>query len=234
MKRAKQIFLSIMAAVLVITGSFGTTALADGRRPKKVSISKSSMKVIQGKEFEIKAKMTPRRSDDDYLRWQIISGKKYVKFEDNDRDGDDMDFVAVKPGKAKIRCYVVGKNKKKYGDVITVTVKKRPADYSLKKVGSSKKIEEVYDDFDLEVKKGHSIKNSELKWTIKDKSIVGFESRRRTGREVEFVAKKTGTTKITCTCTNKKAKTKKITYTVKVVADDDDDDYDYDDDYYYD
>lgn len=36
-----------------------------------------------------------------------------------------MDFIAVKPGKAKIRCYVQGKSKKKYGDTITVTVTKK-------------------------------------------------------------------------------------------------------------
>ena len=231
MKKIKRFLLPLMAAVLAMTSITGMTVRADGGKPRKLSIPKSTMKVMQGKEFKIKAKMTPRKSDDDYLRWQIVSGKKYVKFEDRDRDGDDMEFIAVKPGKAKIRCYVVGKNKKKYGDVITVTVKKRKADYSLKKVGSSTKYEEVYDDFDLEVKKGHSIKNSQLKWSIEDTSIVGFNSRRTTGDDVEFRAKKTGTTKITCTCTNNKAKTKQITYTIQVVPDDDfyDDDNDYDD-----
>lgn len=226
MKKAKKIFLSLLAAVLVTTGVTGLTVQADGGKPKKVSIPKSSMKVMQGKEFEIKAKMTPKRSDDNYLRWQIISGKQYVRFEDSDRDGDDMDFIAVKPGKAKIRCYVAGKNKKKYGDVITVTVQKRKADYSLNRVGGEVKYEEVYDDFDLEVKKGHSIKDSELTWSIEDTDIADFETNRKTGTEVEFRAKKIGTTKITCTCTNKNAKTKKITYTVKVVHDDDHYDYD--------
>lgn len=229
MKKTKRLLSSLMAVVLITTSLVSMTVQADGGKPRKVSIRKSTMKVMQGKEFKIKARMTPKRSDDDYLRWQIISGKKYVKFEDRDRDGDDMEFVAVKPGKAKIRCYVVGKNKKKYGDTITVTVKKRKADYSLKKVGSSTKYEEVYDDFDLEVKKGHSIKNSQLQWSIEDTSIADFNGR-NTGDEVEFIAKKIGITRITCTCTNSKAKTKKITYTVKIVHDDDY--YDDDDDYY--
>lgn len=33
-----------------------------------------------------------------------------------------MDFIAVKPGTAIIRCYVYGKNKERYGDTIKVTV----------------------------------------------------------------------------------------------------------------
>ncbi len=53
---------------------------------------------------------------------EIVSGKSHVRFEDSDRSGDDMDFVAVKPGTAKIRCYVYGKNKDRYGDTIKVSV----------------------------------------------------------------------------------------------------------------
>ena len=164
---------------------------------------------------------------------EIISGKKYVKFEDRDRTGDEMDFIAVKPGKAKIRCYVQGKSKKKYGDTITVTVTKKKSDYSLAKVGESVKYVEAWDDFDLEVKKGSSIKNSQLKWEISDTSIVSFAERKTTGTDVEFYAEKTGTVRVTCTCTSGKAKGKKVVYTVNVIADDDDyDDDDYDDDYY--
>lgn len=61
-------------------------------KPKKVSIAQSAKKVSQGKEFEIRAKVTPIDAEDDYIRWEIISGKKYVKFEDRDRTGDEMDF----------------------------------------------------------------------------------------------------------------------------------------------
>lgn len=145
-----------------------------------------------------------------------------------------MDFIAVKPGKAKIRCYVQGKSKKKYGDTITVTVTKKKSDYSLAKVGESVKYVEAWDDFDLEVKKGSSIKNSQLKWEISDTSIVSFAERKTTGTDVEFYAEKTGTVRVTCTCTSGKAKGKKVVYTVNVIADDDDDyeDDDYDDDYY--
>lgn len=61
-----------------------------------------------------------------------------------------MDFVAVKPGTAKIRCYVYGKNKDRYGDTIKVSVTEAKKDYSLRKSGASVKYEKVWDDFDLE------------------------------------------------------------------------------------
>ena len=100
-----------------------------------------------------------------------------------------MDFIAVKPGKAKIRCYVQGKSKKKYGDTITVTVTKKKSDYSLAKVGESVKYVEAWDDFDLEVKKGSSIKNSQLKWEISDASIVSFAERKQPERTLSLCGK---------------------------------------------
>lgn len=119
-----------------------------------------------------------------------------------------MDFIAVKPGTAKIRCYVYGKNKELYGDTINVSVTEAKKDYSLRKSGASVKYEEVWDDFDLEVKKGDSIKENQLKWKISDPDIVDFANRKKTGHEVDFYAKKCGTTKITCSYTNSKGEKK--------------------------
>lgn len=221
-KRMKQFMAALLIAALA-AGAGSIPAQAGGKgKPTKVSIAKSTKSVSQGKEFEIDAKVSPKNTEDDYIRWEIVSGKSYVKFEDSDRTGDDMEFVAVKPGKAKIRCYVKGKSKTKYGDTITVTVTKKKSDYSLKQVGKSVKYEEVRDDFDLEVKKGYSIKSSQLKWKISNTSILSFAEKKQTGTEVEFYAKKTGTAKVTCICTGGKAKGKKVVYTVKVVVDDDD------------
>lgn len=227
MKKTKQILIACMAIIIAVTG-FGSISVQAGNKvkPTKVSIAKSSMSVTVGKKFEINAKVSPKEADDDYLRWEIVSGKKYVKFIDKDLSDDEIELKALKTGKAKIRCYIKGKSKKKYGDTITVTVKKKSANYSLSRVGKATKVIELGDDFELKVKKGSSIKNSQLKWSISKSSIVGFDDRTKTGKEVEFKAKKLGTTKITCTCTNKKAKTKKITYTIKVVPEQDDDDDD--------
>ncbi len=239
MKRRFKFYAAFIMALLITSVLGAVPVLADtGIMPKKVMIKKSSMTVYQGKEFEIKARVTPVEADDDYLRWEIVSGEKYVRFDDDDRDDDEIELKAIKPGKAVVRCYITGKDKEKYGDVITVTVKKRKENYGLSKIGKTTKVVELYDDFDLEVKKGYSIQKKQLKWKIENPKIVGFEDRDRRGDEVEFVAKKIGTTKVTCICTNKNAKVKKITYTIKVVRDDDDDydyddyDYDYDDDDY--
>ena len=54
-----------------------------------------------------------------------------------------MDFVAVKPGTAKIRCYVYGKNKDRYWDTIKVSVTEAKKDYSRRKSGASVKYEKV-------------------------------------------------------------------------------------------
>ena len=58
------------------------------------------------------------------------------------------------------------KSKKKYGDTITVTVTKKKSDYSLAKVGESVKYVEAWDDFDLEVKKGSSMRCNRCTGTI--------------------------------------------------------------------
>ena len=211
---------ALLIAALILMNLNSISVYADGGRPDQVSCLNSSMQVQQGHKFEIKASVSPHYADDDYVRWEIISGKKCVSFEDSDRSGDDIDMIAKKPGTAKVRCYISGRNRKTSGDTVTIHVKKSSGDYSLRRDGSAHKYEEVHDDFDLEVKAGHSIKNSELTWHIKNTDIVTYNHDQKGGREIEFYAKKTGTTKITCTCTNKNATPKSITYTVHVVYDD--------------
>ncbi len=93
--------------------------------------------------------------------------------------------------------------------------------YTLKREDGRVKYEDIRDDFDLEVIAGRSIKNSELKWEIKNPKIVSFATKTKTGREVEFYAKKIGKTKVTCSYTNSDGETKSVTYVVNVVADDD-------------
>lgn len=47
----------------------------------------------------------------------------------------------------------IRENKDRYGDTIKVSVTEAKKDYSLRKSGASVKYEEVWDDFDLEVKR---------------------------------------------------------------------------------
>lgn len=220
-KKTKQLITTCLI-VAALTGTGTVSARADYYGiPDKVTLAQSKRSVAQGKKFEVKARTSPYEAEDDYICWEIVSGKASIKFEDSDRTGDDMDFIAVKPGTATIRCYIYGKDKDRYGDTIKVTVTSAKKDYSLKKSGSSVTYEEVWDDFDLEVKKGRSIKENQLTWKISNPDIVEFANWKKTGHEVEFFAKKCGTTKITCNYTNSKGDTKSVVYTVKVVADDD-------------
>ena len=83
MKRAAKQVLIVLLVVMAVIGTGNISAQADYNwKPKKVSIAQSAKKVSQGKEFEIRAKVTPIDAEDDYIRWEIISGKKYVKFEE--------------------------------------------------------------------------------------------------------------------------------------------------------
>ena len=80
MKRAAKQVLIVLLVVMAVIGTGNISAQADYNwKPKKVSIAQSAKKVSQGKEFEIRAKVTPIDAEDDYIRWEIISGKKYVK-----------------------------------------------------------------------------------------------------------------------------------------------------------
>lgn len=231
MKKTHRLFTTCIITLLIILCIGAVTASADNDViPQKVTISKSRISVYQGTKFELKAKMNPLNADDDYLRWKIVSGKKYVKFADNDHSDDEIELKAVKPGTAKIRCYIKGKSKSKYGDVITVTVRKKKGDYTFSRYGKKTRTVEVGDDFELKVKKGRSIKANQLKWEIADTSIVQFDDNDLTDNDVEFKARKTGTTTVTCICTNKNKKGKKITFKIKVVPETDMDDDDWDDD----
>lgn len=218
--------LLICATVLLLVGMFSMQALADSK-PHQVKMTVKKMTVYVGETFELKVKTTPVDADDDALKWSIVSGKKLVKFADADdeRDGDDMEFKALKAGKAKICCQIKGTNQKTYA---VITIKTAPkAKGTIKAVGSKVRTVEVGDDFELKVKKFSGVKNSHLKWYIKDKSIVAFEDDDITDDDVEFEARKVGTTKITC----KNRKTKKsISFTIHVINDIDDDDDDDDDD----
>lgn len=78
-------------------------------KPDRVTIAKASMTVAPGKEFEIKATMSPRNAEDEYLRWEILSGKDVIRFDN---------------------------------------------------------------DLELKVKKGSSIKEKQLKWTIANKKLL--------------------------------------------------------------
>ncbi len=215
-KKAKGFSMFLLLAV-TLAALFGTAAHAkeyDWVRPTSISaVGEKSLTMKAGEEKKLRVLMKPIYANDDFLRWKIVSGKKYVSFDDYDRNDDSIDIVAKKAGTAKVSCYINGKSSKK----VTFTIKVKKSSEKKRTIaakGSATRYEEVYDDFDLEVRKLAAVSNKYLKWTIADKKIVGFGSSRTKGPEAEFVAKKVGTTKITCTNTRTK---EKIVFTVKVV-----------------
>lgn len=182
----------------------------DDIKPKKIyAASKKTITVTAGDEFELKVRTSPGDADDDHLRWKIISGSKYVAFDDDDRDDDEAEMKAKKAGTAKVRCYIKGT--KKY---VTFTVKVKAGSQKIKAVGPKKIRVEVGDDFELKVKKYSGLNDRYLKWSIQNKRIVSFDDDDRTDDEVEFEARRTGTTKIYCK--NKKTK-QTITYNGTVI-----------------
>ncbi|MCD8010580.1 MAG: hypothetical protein LUF34_07320 [Lachnospiraceae bacterium] len=206
-------FLSSLALLtlfvtILIAGS--TQALAANKtKPTKLSATSKSITTYVGTEFDLKVKMTPTNANDNYLTWSVISGKSYVKIIDDDVNDDDIELKAVKAGTAKVRCRVRGTSIK-----CTFTIKVKAATNKITAKSATTQSVEVGDEFELEVNKYSGLKDRYLKWSIADTSIVRFEdSDEKTGDDVEFVAKKAGTTTITC----KNTKTsQKIKFTVTV------------------
>ncbi len=239
MKKVKRIkktngFSLLLLLIVTLVTLFGSVVRADYDdwiRPTDISaVGRKSLSMKVGEEKKLRVLMKPLYANDDFLRWKIVSGTKYVSFDDYDRNDDSIDIIAKKAGTAKVCCYINGKSNKKV--TFTIKVKKSSGKKTIAAKGSATKYEEIYDDFDLEVRKLAAVSNKYLKWTIADKEIIGFGSPLTKGSEVDFFAKKVGTTKITCTNTQTK---EKITFTVKVVNryedfDEDDDFWEYYDD----
>lgn len=209
MKRLKNIVILLLAVVLAV-GNMGTLAQAAGKtKPTGVKMTVSAKTVYVGDKFELKAKMTPAKAEDDYLCWSITGNAGIVKFTDKDLNDDEVELKALKAGSTKIECRIKGTDIAVY---TTVTVKKPT--YKFSRVGSASKTVTVGTEFELKVKKSGGLKDNDLKWSIKDTSILKFTDKDITDDEVELKAKKAGTT--TVTCTNLKTK-QTVTYTIKVV-----------------
>ena len=98
MKKKISIFLSL---VFILSAVFSQMTLAD-YDPKPTNIIRlnySSRTVNIGKKFELRAFAVPYDYEDEFLRW-TTSNRRVVAFEDSDRTGDEMDFVAKKSRKS--------------------------------------------------------------------------------------------------------------------------------------
>lgn len=202
---------AVVAMIAMMIGLLVMPVKADSNvKPKKITaVGKQTVTVYAGQEFELKVKMTPKNAEDDYLRWKILSGSKYIRFDDNDRNDDEIEMKALKVGTAKVRCYIKGTSKK-----VDFTIKVKKAQKKITVAVKTSRTVRVGHDFDLEVNKYAGLKDRYLKWSIGNKKIVRFDDDERVGDEVEFRAIKVG--KTTVTCTNTKTN-QKVTFSIKVV-----------------
>lgn len=197
MKIIKKITASVLTMSLAILAVTPTHADATGPKPRQIAAySSQSVTVNKGNEFELKVRLKPLNAEDDYLRWSIVSGRNIVKFTDSDLRDDEVDLRAIKTGTAKIRCKIVGTNKKVD---FTIKVKNATATGKLTCVGPKKRSVFVGEEFELEVKKSAGVRESDLRWSIDNPSIVGFEDdEHEADDETDFIARKKGTATITC------------------------------------
>ena len=212
-KQIRRSIFSLLTAVVLLTGiSVSTTAFADyDVYPTGVTMAVKKKTVKKGTHFELYARVSPYNAEDDGLVWSIVKGKNIIRFEDYDRDGDEQEFIALKKGTAKVCCQIAGTNKKAY---TTIVVKKASSKGTIKRIGPKTRTVAVGSDFDLEVRKSAGVSNRNLKWSIKNTSVVRFDDYDRYGDDVEFRAVSSGKTKVTCK--NKKTG-KSVTFTIKVV-----------------
>lgn len=178
-------------------------------------VGNASRTYAPNREFELRVKKGDALKGSQ-IKW-TIGNTNIVRFDDDDRYGVEVELESKKAGTTKVTAH----NLQTGGKIVyTITVKSTLGKYNIGRVGNATKYVETYDDIELEVRKGASLRNDQIKWSIADTSLLSFEDGDNIGREVELNSKgKTGTTKVTAHNLHTGGK---IVYTVKVT-------YDYDD-----
>lgn len=76
----------MMTAALLVSSAPAVVSFADNDpKPTNIKASVEKKTVTKGKKFELRAITTPLDADDDSLIWRIESGKKVIRFDDDDR-----------------------------------------------------------------------------------------------------------------------------------------------------
>lgn len=201
MKKLRKRISILIAGVLLLTTFFTVNVFAD-YEPRPTNITKlnyTSRTVKIGSKFKLRAYATPYDYDDDYLRWKT-SNSKVVAFEDRDRTGDDMEFIAKKAGTAYITCYISGTKVKK---TCKITVKR----YGKAKIVVDDKYMEVdrgeWEDIEARLV-GGKYKNRKLTYKVSNTRLIRVKKGKVYGKRV-------GRTKITIYAKANK-KVKKVVY----------------------
>ena len=101
--KGSSLFLLLTITLVTLFSSVVHADYDDWIRPTSISAAgKKSLTMKVGEEKKLRVLMKPLYANDDFLRWKIVSGKKYVGFDDYDRNDDSIDIIAKKP--APPRC----------------------------------------------------------------------------------------------------------------------------------
>lgn len=203
----KKRILVLLTSLLLITVLLPTKISADNDPAPQdiIKLSYTKRTVEKGKHFEILAFTTPYEAEDDLLVWDT-SDPTIVGFEDGERTGDEVEFVALNKGTARVTCTIAGTKISK-DCLITVSNSNKA------RIVTDEKFVDVdqYEWEDLEAKLiGGTFKNRKLTYKVKDKSIAKVKNGKVYGKSV-------GSTKITIRAKAKKS-IKKVIY-VSVEAD---------------
>lgn len=153
-------------------------------------VGNTTKSVNAGKSFELEVRKGSKVKDSNL--WWSVGNSSIVKITDKDKSDEEIDLKAVKAGTTKVTC----KNKLTGGKIV-YTIKVKKGSNLISRVGSSSKTVYKGKDFELAVKLGGAISANKVKWTIGNTSIVGYDDDDRYDNDMEFYARKEGTTKIT-------------------------------------
>ena len=84
MKLNKKILFAAALAVSLIALPVSVVKADNDVKPKKVSVTPKKIEVTAGQEFELKAKLTPKDAEEDYLVWSIVKGKNVIAFDEGE------------------------------------------------------------------------------------------------------------------------------------------------------
>lgn len=206
MKILKRKLAFILSTLLMCTVIFGSSVLAaPSRSANLVKLNYTSRTIKIGSKFTLRAYVSDY--DDDRLRWET-SNSKIAAFEDRDRTGDDMDFIAKKAGTAYITCYIPGTNMKK-------TCKIKVKRYGKAKIVVEDKYVEIdqgeWEDLEARLVGGKYKKRS-LSYKVSGSRYIRI-------RKGKVYGKRPGKAKVTISAKANK-KVKKVVY-IRVERDDD-------------
>lgn len=188
-------FLAVLLSVILVSGNLALPVEAASSDYKISRVGSKNRTVYAGQEFELSVKKVGTlKLKDSQIKWSI-KDTSIVGFDDDDRYDNDIELRAKKAGTTTI----TAKNLVTGGKIYyKVTVKKAVSPNKMVRVGSSSVNVRLGQDFDLEVLKGSSLRDSQIQWSIADTSILVFDDGECYGDDVELIAKNVGTTKVTC------------------------------------